>query len=91
MKKNYVRPAIQNIENLSFETVCAGSGEMVCPYGRSAIDAASMQCQICIDTHKPWQDYFDAAGSNTQEGRIMGVHAAVEKVGYCPGGLSNFI
>lgn len=90
MNREYVRPTMKSIDTLSFETVCAGSGIIVCPNNRTNIDAASLQCQLCIDSHKPWQDYFDAAGPNTQDGRIMGAHAAVEKVGYCPGGLSTF-
>lgn len=89
--KEYTTPSIQTMKTLSFETVCAGSGVIRCPYDKTAVDSASFQCQLCIDSRFPWQPIFDAAGGNDQEGRIKGVKDSVAQVGYCPGGLTNVI
>ena len=52
MGNKYEKPAITTLEDVQFETVCAGSG-LTCSYGKTAVDAYDSQCQACMKLSYP--------------------------------------
>lgn len=52
MGNKYEKPAITTLEDVQFETVCAGSG-LTCSHGKTAVDAYDSQCQACMKLSNP--------------------------------------